>query len=55
MATGDLTVFQAFSETLGQEIHDFDNDTLKLGIVTGVTPVRTLAESSVVYLQCERD
>ena len=38
MATGDLTIFNALSETIGQELHDFSNDVLRAGIVTGVTP-----------------
>jgi hypothetical protein len=33
MARGDLTVFEEFSKTLGTEKFDFDNDTIKLGII----------------------
>lgn len=39
MATGDVTVFNQFTEDLGEEIHNFENDTIKLALITnGVTP-----------------
>jgi hypothetical protein len=42
MARGDFTIFQDFALTLGSGVFDFDNDTLKLGLVTnGVTPSET--------------
>lgn len=40
MAVGDVTVFNEFTEDLGEEVHDFENDTIKLAIITSVvTPV----------------
>lgn len=38
MATGDVTIFEEFTEMLGQEVFDFDNDTLKLGLIDNTTP-----------------
>lgn len=49
MAQGDLTVFQAFSETLGQEIHDFDNDVLKLGIIDDGSGVPSASQASPAW------
>jgi len=44
MATGDVTVFNEFVEDLGEEVHDFENDTLKLAIIdTTVTPTQDTA------------
>ena len=36
MATGDFTIFEEFADQLGMELHDFDNDTLKLGLIDNV-------------------
>ena len=33
MATGDLTLFEEFSDQLGEEAHNFATDTLKLGLI----------------------
>lgn len=33
MARGDFTVFKEFAIQLGQELHTFASDTLKLGLV----------------------
>ena len=42
MARGDFTIFQDFALTLGSGVFDFDNDTIKLGLVSnGVTPAAT--------------
>ena len=42
MATGDVTVFNQFVEDVGEEIHNFASDVIKLGIITtGVTPAAT--------------
>jgi hypothetical protein len=39
MAAGDVTVFEEFADQLGMEIHDFDNDTIKLALIDDtVTP-----------------
>jgi len=39
MARGDLTLFQEFVDQLGQQVHDLNSDTLKLGIVDDtITP-----------------
>lgn len=44
MATGDVTIFNQFVEDLGEEIHDFENDTLKLAIIDDtVTPTADTA------------
>jgi len=36
MARGDFTVFEEFADQLGMELHDFDNDTIKLAIIDNV-------------------
>jgi len=42
MATGDVTIFNQFVEDVGESVHDLENDTLKLAIITtGVTPAAT--------------
>ena len=33
MAAGDITLFDEFTNSYGQEIHDFVNDTFKLGLI----------------------
>jgi len=33
MAQGDLTVFEEVAEMIGEEVFDFENDTLKLGLI----------------------
>lgn len=38
MAQGDLTVFEEFPDQLGKEIHNFQSDTLKLGIINNTSP-----------------
>ncbi len=38
MAQGDLTVFEEFAEMVGEEVFDFESDTLKLGIVDNTSP-----------------
>ena len=39
MAAGDVTIFNTISEQIGEEVHDFENDTFKLALITnGVTP-----------------
>jgi hypothetical protein len=39
MAAGDLTVFNAFGDVIGEEVHNMSSDTFKMGLVTnGVTP-----------------
>lgn len=39
MAQGDVTLFEEFVDQLGEEIHNFSSDTLKLGIIDNtVTP-----------------
>lgn len=38
MARGDLTVFEEFSLQLGDGEHDFQTDTLKLGIIDNTSP-----------------
>lgn len=40
MAQGDVTLFEEFVDQLGEEIHNFPSDTLKLGIIDNtVTPL----------------
>ena len=44
MATGDVTVFNEFTEDIGEEIHDFENDTIKLALIDNtVTPLADTA------------
>jgi hypothetical protein len=38
MATGDVTLFEEFSEQLGTEQHNFSTDTLKLGLIDNMAP-----------------
>jgi hypothetical protein len=41
MAAGDITVFNEFLEDLGEEIHDFESDTIKLALIDdSVTPLQ---------------
>jgi len=40
MAEGDVTLFNEFLEDLGEEVHDFANDTIKLALIDDtVTPL----------------
>jgi hypothetical protein len=40
MAAGDITMFYEFFQDIGEEVHDFANDTIKLGLITDViTPL----------------
>jgi len=36
MAAGDITLFEEFAEQIGEEKHDFENDTLKLALIDNV-------------------
>ena len=48
MARGDFTVFEEFADQLGMELHDFDNDTIKLALIDDViTP--TAADSTPAW------
>ena len=38
MAAGDVTLFEEFGREAIEEIHDFANDTLKLGLIDNSTP-----------------
>ena len=38
MATGDVTIFEEFVDQIGEEKHNFDSDTLKLGLIDNSTP-----------------
>lgn len=50
MAAGDFKWFAQALHDLGNKIHDLDNDDLRMGIVTGVTPaVNTAAHPSAGY------
>jgi hypothetical protein len=45
MAAGDFTLFNKFKQDLGLKIHDLDNDTFRLGLITNaVTPASTTAD-----------
>lgn len=44
MATGDVKWFQQALLDIGSKKHDLANDTIKLGIVTGVTPATTTSD-----------
>jgi hypothetical protein len=48
MATGDVTVFEEFVDQIGEEQHNFDSDTLKLGIIDDTTPP-TAADASPTW------
>ncbi|MCG7904411.1 MAG: hypothetical protein JAY60_18540 [Candidatus Thiodiazotropha weberae] len=37
MATGDVTLFDEFKREIGEEVHNFASDTLKMGIITNTT------------------
>ena len=40
MAAGDITVFNEFTEDLGEGVHDFSSDTIKLGLIDDtITPL----------------
>lgn len=44
MARGDLTIFNEFVEDVGEEVHDFENDTLKLALIDNtITPAQDTA------------
>ena len=44
MARGDFTVFEEFADQLGEGRHDFDADTIKLGLVDDtLTPLASAA------------
>ena len=38
MARGDVTIFEEFVDQIGEEKHNFDSDTLKLGLIDNSTP-----------------
>lgn len=38
MATGDLTLFEEFGREIGEELHNFSSDTLKIGLIDNSTP-----------------
>jgi len=38
MARGDLTLFDEFAQQLGQEDHQFESDTFKLGLINSTVP-----------------
>lgn len=41
MAAGDLTIFNEFTQDLGEKVHDFSSDTFKLAIIDDtVTPLQ---------------
>ena len=45
MASGDLTIFNAFSETIGEKLVDLENDVFKVGLITtATTPAVTDAD-----------
>jgi hypothetical protein len=44
MATGDVTIFEEFADYLGMKLIDFDNDTIKVGLVDDtLTPLANIA------------
>jgi len=48
MARGDFTLFEEFVDQLGMELHDFDNDTIKLALIDNVvTP--TAADATPMW------
>lgn len=48
MAAGDITLFEEFADQLGMELHDFDNDTIKLALIDDtVTP--TAADATPMW------
>jgi len=48
MAAGDVTLFEEFADQLGMELHDFDNDTIKLALIDDtVTP--TAADATPMW------
>ena len=48
MARGDLTVFEEFAGQLGQEMHDFSSDVLKIAVIDNSTPP-TAADASPTW------
>lgn len=44
MAAGDVILFEEFTHEIGEEVHNFSSDTLKIGIVDNtLAPVKTIA------------
>ena len=44
MATGDVTLFEEYTREIGEKVHDFSNDTLKIGLVDDtLTPLKSRA------------
>lgn len=48
MARGDFTVFEEFAVQLGQELHNFASDTLKLGLIDN-TAAPTAADATPAW------
>ena len=45
MAQGDVGIFDQFLVDVGEEVHDLENDSFKVGLTTGVTtPATTTAD-----------